>query len=118
MVETAFRVALADPRQQWLPDGRPHRWRYVGASVEVKIVDENGKIDLNQGDMTLLTEFIRGAGKDPQEAARLAAAILDWRDPDAKHGPWLTRAIGLSRRQPGARPRRQRQSGRRSLPGR
>ena len=29
------RVALADPRQQWLPDGRPHRWRYDGASVEV-----------------------------------------------------------------------------------
>jgi general secretion pathway protein K len=81
------RVAVADPRRQWLPDGRPHRWRYGGADVEVKIVDENGKIDLNQADMTLLTEFIRGAGSDPQQAAELAAAILDWRDPDSLSQP-------------------------------
>lgn len=81
------RVALADPRQQWLPDGRPHRWRYGGADVEVKIIDENGKIDLNQADMTLLTEFIRGSGKDPQQAPKLAAAIIDWRDPDSLSQP-------------------------------
>ena len=81
------RVAVADPRQQWLPDGRPHRWRYGGADVEVKIVDENGKIDLNQADMTLLTEFIRGFGNDPQQAAKLAAAIIDWRDPDSLSQP-------------------------------
>jgi general secretion pathway protein K len=82
-----IRVAVADPRQQWLPDGRPHRWRYGGADVEVKIVDENGKIDLNQADMTLLTEFIRGFGNDPQQAAKLAAAIIDWRDPDSLSQP-------------------------------
>ena len=81
------RVAAADPRQQWLPDGRPHRWRYGGASIEVKIVDETGKIDLNQADITLLTESIRRAGSDPQQAAVLAAAILDWRDPDSLSQP-------------------------------
>ncbi|MFC5577163.1 general secretion pathway protein GspK [Lysobacter niabensis] len=81
------RVAATDPRQQWLPDGRTHRWRYSGAHIEVKIVDENGKIDLNQADITLLTEFIRGAGSDPRQAATLAAAILDWRDPDSLSQP-------------------------------
>ena len=81
------RVAAAEPRQQWLPDGRTHRWRYGNAVVEVKIVDENGKIDLNQADMTLLTEFIHGFEPDPQKAAQLAAAILDWRDPDSLTQP-------------------------------
>jgi general secretion pathway protein K len=81
------RVAASDPRLQWLPDGRPHRWRYGNAEVELKIVDENGKIDLNQADATLLTEFIRRFDVDQQRAAQLAAAIIDWRDPDSLSQP-------------------------------
>lgn len=81
------RVAATEPRLQWLPDGRMHRWRYGNAQVEVKIVDENGKIDLNQADMTLLTEFIRRFQPDQQKAAQLAAAIMDWRDPDSLTQP-------------------------------
>ncbi|GAB3098335.1 type II secretion system protein GspK [Lysobacter terrae] len=81
------RVAASDPRQQWLPDGRTHRWRYAGADVEVKIIDENGKIDLNQADLTLLTEFLRRFGVDQQKATQLAAAIIDWRDPDSLSQP-------------------------------
>lgn len=81
------RVAATEPRLQWLPDGRMHRWRYGNAQVEVKIVDENGKIDLNQADMTLLTEFIRRFEPDQQKATQLAAAIVDWRDPDSLTQP-------------------------------
>jgi len=81
------RVAATEPRLQWLPDGRLHRWRYGDAQVEVKIVDENGKIDLNQADMTLLTEFIRRFQPDQQKATQLAAAIMDWRDPDSLTQP-------------------------------
>jgi general secretion pathway protein K len=81
------RIAATEPRQQWLPDGRTHRWRYGGARVEVKIVDENGKIDLNQADAALLTEFIRAFQPDQQRAAQLAAFILDWRDPDSLTQP-------------------------------
>ena len=81
------RVAATEPRLQWLPDGRTHHWRYGNARVEVKIIDENGKIDLNQADTTLLTEFIRVFEPDQQKAAQLAAAILDWRDPDSLTQP-------------------------------
>jgi general secretion pathway protein K len=81
------RVAAPDPRQRWLPDGRPHRWHYDDAEVVVEIVDENGKIDLNQADLTLLTEFIRHLGVDQQQATQLAAAIIDWRDPDSLSQP-------------------------------
>lgn len=81
------RVMTGDPRRQWLPDGRAHAWRYAGAMVEVKIVDENGKIDLNQADMALLTAFVQRFEPDQQQAARRAAAILDWRDPDSLTQP-------------------------------
>ncbi|WP_249040990.1 general secretion pathway protein GspK [Marilutibacter maris] len=83
------RVDQTDPRLQWRPDGQPYTWRYGGAEVEVRIIDENGKVDLNQADMNLLTELLRVLGSDQVEAARLAAAILDWRDTDP-----LTQAAG------------------------
>jgi general secretion pathway protein K len=78
------RVTQSDPRLQWRPDGTPYRWSYAGAEVEVKLIDENGKIDLNQADPALLTALIQGAGGIEQQAdaARLASAIADWRDPD------------------------------------
>ncbi len=82
------RVAMSDPRLQWQPDGRPHPWRYGDARIEVSIVDENGKVDLNQADAGLLAELLRRAGKLEQaEAARLAASVVDWRDADTLTQP-------------------------------
>jgi len=83
------RVELADPRLQWQPNGQPYRWSYGGAEVEVRIVDENGKIDLNQADATVLANLLLALGLDQVEAGRLAAAVIDWRDPDQ-----LTQAAG------------------------
>ncbi|HXH00951.1 MAG TPA: type II secretion system minor pseudopilin GspK [Xanthomonadaceae bacterium] len=71
-----------DPTRQWRPDGRPYRWTYAGAEVEVRIVDELGKVDLNAADAPLLTALFRAVGIEPDVATGLASAILDWRDPD------------------------------------
>ncbi len=76
------RLAQPDQRLQWRPDGRAYRWRYADADVEVKVVDENGKLDLNQSDPVLLAALLQGAGAEASQAARLAAAIVDWRDAD------------------------------------
>lgn len=76
------RVALADPRQQWRADGRPYRWRFADADVEVSLIDEDGKLDLNQADVPLLGALLRAVGVDQGQADRLAGAIVDWRDTD------------------------------------
>lgn len=76
------RVELDDPRRQWRPDGRPYAWRYGDAELEIRIVDEGGKIDLNQSDATLLAELVRVLGIERFEAQRIAGAIVDWRDVD------------------------------------
>lgn len=76
------RVGEQDPRRRWLPDGRPYTWRYADADIEITLVDESGKVDLNQADATLLTGLLRTLGQSQEQAPRLAAAIIDWRDPD------------------------------------
>ena len=76
------RVALPDARLQWKPDGQPHPWRFGDAQVEVRIVDENGKLDINQAPHPLLAALIQRHGVEPSEAGRIAGAIIDWRDPD------------------------------------
>lgn len=76
------RVDDPDPRRRWTPDGRPQPWSYADAQLTVTLVDENGKIDLNQSDLNLLTELFRAVGESADRSARLAAAVLDWRDPD------------------------------------
>lgn len=81
------RVELEDPRRQWVPDGRPYAWRYAGAEIEVRITDENGKVDLNHAQMLLLTALLRAVGVEQMEAGRLAGAIVDWRDPDSLTQP-------------------------------
>lgn len=78
----AVRVADPDPLRQWQPDGRLHRWEYAGAQVEVRIVDESGKLDLNAADAATLAALMQVLGAEPELAESLAAAILDWRDPD------------------------------------
>jgi general secretion pathway protein K len=83
------RAGDPDPQRQWLPDGRPYAWEFGEARIEVRLVDENGKVDLNQADPALLTAFFQVLGLDQEQAARLSSAILDWRDPDS-----LTQAAG------------------------
>ena len=77
------RVDHADPRLQWRPDGSPQAWQFGGAEVEVMLVDENGRVDLNHADVALLDALLRRVGvEDAAQAQRLAGAVVDWRDPD------------------------------------
>lgn len=76
------RLADTEPTTRWLPDGRSYRWSYAGGEVELQIVDETGKVDLNQAGAPLLTALMQAVGAEREQAERIAAAILDWRDPD------------------------------------
>jgi general secretion pathway protein K len=76
------RVADQDQATRWLPDGRPYRWNYAGSQVEVRVVDETGKVDLNQAEAPLLAGLMQAVGMERPAAERLAANIIDWRDSD------------------------------------
>lgn len=81
------RVAQPDPRQQWRPDGRPYHWSFADADIEVRIVDEDGKVDLNHAEAPLLTALLVAVGIERPRAEKLAGAIIDWRDPDPMTQP-------------------------------
>lgn len=81
------RVGSEDPRWRWLADGRPYRWQYGDARVEVRITDEQGKVDLNLAPLDLIAALFRQAGSDPQQAQQLAGEVLDWRDGDTLTQP-------------------------------
>ncbi|WAC63074.1 general secretion pathway protein GspK [Pseudoxanthomonas sp. SL93] len=81
------RVSDQNPETRWLPNGRLYRWTFDGSEVQVRIIDETGKVDLNQADMPLLARLLQAVGAPPESSEQLAAAIVDWRDGDALSQP-------------------------------
>jgi general secretion pathway protein K len=77
-------LSLRDPDEtaRLMPDGRPYEIVYQGITVEVRVTDERGKLDINQVDEPTLTQLLTGHGLEIQDAKFLAAAIMDWKDVD------------------------------------
>ena len=80
--QAAWALALPDPAQRWLPDGREYRIQFDDAEIVVRITDESGLIDLNASEALTLTNLFVSAGVDLARATSLAEAIVDWRDGD------------------------------------
>ncbi len=78
----ALRMNYGDVDRRWMPDGRLYTLPVGAATVNLHIVDESGKVDLNGASPDLLHKLLLALGaKDPQ-AQDIAAAIVDYRDPD------------------------------------
>lgn len=77
-------LSLRDPddAQRWIADGRPYVVRYRDAEIELRITDERGKLNLNAATEETLLQLFTANGLDESLAVELAAAVLDWVDPD------------------------------------
>lgn len=82
-------LSLQDPDEttRLIPDGRPYRMLFEGAAVEVQVTDERGKLDINSSDEQTLVTLLTGNGLEEADAILLAAAIMDWKDPDEMERP-------------------------------
>lgn len=78
----AYEMRNPDLETRWVPDGRPYEIRFGDATVEISIVDESGKIDLNSAGAEMLSNLFMSRGMEETEAWHLADAIEDWRDED------------------------------------
>lgn len=84
---------LADAQEaRWIADGRPYELAFGGGSMRIRLVSENGKMDLNGAPEALVQGLLRALAEngelaDTAQAARVADAILDWRDPDSRVRP-------------------------------
>lgn len=77
-------LALRDPDDEtrMLADGRVYETVLDGVKVEVRAIDERGKLDINASDELTLANLFTGNGMEPDKAELLAAAVMDWRDED------------------------------------
>lgn len=60
-------------------DGTPETWRDGSATVAIAIVDEAGKIDLNEAPLELLSGLFVAVGRPREEALLLACNVVEWR---------------------------------------
>ncbi len=60
-------------------DGVSELWQGDATPVEIAIIDEAGKIDLNQAPLEMLAGLLTAVGRTPEQALLLACNIVDWR---------------------------------------
>lgn len=79
---------LADPVHSLsYGDGQWIEASFRGRPYEVRVIDESGKLGLNQIDANTLRLMFENLDLDESEAEIIADSILDWRDADDLHGP-------------------------------
>jgi len=77
-----LRMLYPDMQRRWVPDGRRYGLKLGDAELEIHIIDESGKVDLNSAQPELLAKLLVALGVKQPRAKNLAAAIIDYRDPD------------------------------------
>jgi general secretion pathway protein K len=84
-----YELRKADPMERWVADGRPYRFGYGDAEIEIAITDDSGKIDINAagGNGDLLTNLFVTHGVALDQAQALSDAVQDWIDSDDNTRP-------------------------------
>jgi general secretion pathway protein K len=77
-----LRMLYPDTQRRWVPDGRKYAFALGDTQLEIHVLDESGKIDLNSASQDLLAKLLLALGAHDPHAHELAAAIVDYRDPD------------------------------------
>lgn len=72
---------------RWNVYGVPQAWDFKGQTLQVTLLDESGKIDINVGNEALMRGLFRSQGATEEEATALMDAVLDWRDADSLKRP-------------------------------
>lgn len=79
---TVIRLLHSDPLLRWVPDNRLYQYQIDKTRIEVRIVDESGKVDINVAGSDVLVPLLRALEVDELQAQAITSAIIDWRDPD------------------------------------
>jgi hypothetical protein len=77
--------ALGPLRTLALGDGQWVKGNFNGVDYEVRVVDEWGKLGLNNVDETVLEEIFYNLGYEEMESKVVIDSIMDWRDEDEEH---------------------------------
>jgi general secretion pathway protein K len=76
------------PEGIWEGDQRPHRLELPDGTVEIRISDESGKINLNFAPEMLLSRFFAVLGVAEPQIRTMVDSILDWRTKESSPRPY------------------------------
>lgn len=79
---TVMQLFLPPDKRQLKLGGSASTWTYSGYSAEIRVIGENGLVDINQANRELLKKVLKELGIVDEEAETLLDAIEDFRDPD------------------------------------
>ena len=77
-----LRLNNADPLLRWVPDDRVYKYGVGKTQIEIRVVDESGKVDINAAGADVIKPLLIAAGIEPLQAQSMTSAIVDWRDTD------------------------------------
>jgi general secretion pathway protein K len=82
LISAAFLTAASATSQQATikPGQRSVEWNEDQGHVSIEIMDENGKIDLNQASEQILERLLVALGSESGAASTLATTIVEWRN--------------------------------------
>jgi general secretion pathway protein K len=105
--EAIFNLSDPRPEQRWPLDGSRRSLKVGDCRVDVRLEDEETRINPNLASTPLMEALLQVVGSDPNAARRIAAAIADWvgssptpKTVDALQADY--RAAGLDYGPPGA----------------
>ncbi|MEE9344057.1 MAG: type II secretion system protein GspK [Methylococcales bacterium] len=75
-------LLVNDQQKRWRTDGTEYKRPYAGGNFKVKIIEETGKVDINNAQLELLNGLFESIGLEEEQAVEIVDAILDWRDKD------------------------------------
>lgn len=78
----AMRMMDPDPDTRFIADGRNYPLQFEGAKIDVALIDEASRFDLNVVDPVSLSKLFMVLEMPEERAVALADAIVDWRDTD------------------------------------
>jgi general secretion pathway protein K len=82
-----------EPLDLWFPRYEPYNATINGTTVAIRLINESGKININEADLQLLQDILAACGVEiGTRRTAIANSILDWRDKDG-----LSRAEGAEK---------------------
>lgn len=79
---TVLQLFLPNKERELKLGGAPLRWEYEGMKAEIRVVGENGLIDINYASRPLLQLIFEQAGLDEQSTQNMLDILEDFRDVD------------------------------------
>lgn len=85
IMKTLHGYAFPESPEKWKTDGTSYGKEIRGGRFTVCVLDESGKVDINNSPPVILMGLLERAGLLPEDVETIMDSVMDWRDADDLH---------------------------------